>query len=629
MQQFLVGQASVFARLAAAPGTAVGTPAVSPLPSVPAPAAAVDVPVDAWPLLGPRIEDASPGAAFACRFDLAQHAYLADHVIGGALSTRRPELRGLAVVPFTFTLELVAEAASRVAGAGRRVVAMRRLRGSRWLTLERGAVSLVVRTEPPTVEGNDRAVRVRVFQTSDPEGQALRAIPGPPSGLLVFEGEVVLAERFPEPPEPLVLADPARRASRFRDEDLYTTGMFHGPMMQGVKHIHGWSAEGIEADLEVLPVDGFLRGSPRPRFLIDPGLLDAAGQLVGYWASEQVDGYDFNCFPFSIDLLEQFAPPGPPGARVRCRLAAAFAGETQIDARFDLIDAAGRVIARQRGRRDRYFRVPESFYRCRLDPQRHFLSRSCEADVPDVAVRRLDPFPEHFLEEGWGIWARVLAHLVLAPDELVAWYARSGPARVRAQWLLGRVAAKDAVRQWMAERHALVLAPVDVEIRKDPRGRPVAWIAGGAPVVPDVSISHSDGHCVAAAVDPALRVGVDLERGPRELERVRHGFTPEELAALDALDARARDEAVLALWAAKEAASKALGTGLEGAPRAWRVDGYSPGGGEVAVLHRGVRLPVRVRAGAGEGFALCAIPNHPASETVSDAATATGGSELR
>jgi phosphopantetheinyl transferase len=131
-------------------------------------------------------------------------------------------------------------------------------------------------------------------------------------------------------------------------------------------------------------------------------------------------------------------------------------------------------------------------------------------------------------------------------------------------------------------------------------------------VPPDLSITHSDGHCVAAVADPGLRIGVDLERGPRELARVRRGFAPEELAALERLEGRARAAAVLGLWCAKEAASKAWGTGLDGAPRAWRVEGYRAGCRDVTVHHRGVRLPVRVHADPEEGFALCVLSGEPA-----------------
>jgi hypothetical protein len=40
--------------------------------------------------------------------------------------------------------------------------------------------------------------------------------------------------------------------------------MFHGWRLQGVKHIRQWSKQGMDAELEVLPLDDFFTNIKRP-----------------------------------------------------------------------------------------------------------------------------------------------------------------------------------------------------------------------------------------------------------------------------------------------------------------------------------------------------------------------------
>ncbi|WP_266158771.1 4'-phosphopantetheinyl transferase family protein [Dyella silvatica] len=76
--------------------------------------------------------------------------------------------------------------------------------------------------------------------------------------------------------------------------------------------------------------------------------------------------------------------------------------------------------------------------------------------------------------------------------------------------------------------------------------------------------SHS-GDQALIAIARGLTPGIDLEQlrdRPRALEIARRYFSPDESAALEALDHAARSAAFLELWTAKEAVLKALGRGL-------------------------------------------------------------------
>jgi phosphopantetheinyl transferase len=138
------------------------------------------------------------------------------------------------------------------------------------------------------------------------------------------------------------------------------------------------------------------------------------------------------------------------------------------------------------------------------------------------------------------------------------------PERRRLEWLLGRIAAKDAVREFVQRRFHLNVHPADVEILPDPSGRPVvagSW-TGQVPRVPLVSISHVDGSAVAVLTDGEgiSGVGVDLERSGRmkpEMEKV--AFGARELEMLESVDPVEREAWALRLWCAKEASAKATG----------------------------------------------------------------------
>jgi phosphopantetheinyl transferase len=172
-----------------------------------------------------------------------------------------------------------------------------------------------------------------------------------------------------------------------------------------------------------------------------------------------------------------------------------------------------------------------------------------------------------------GIWRDALAHLALARSEREAWWRLTGPEARRTERMLGRVAAKDAVRLLALGRGSARIYPADIEIATDEHGKPVARGAWAGPGL-CLSIAHKDGVAVAMAADtPEVRgVGVDVER----LRPLGEGFErlalgPDEQAIVEAVPADERAEWVLRIWCAKEALGKALGRGLAGNPRAFAV----------------------------------------------------------
>jgi 4'-phosphopantetheinyl transferase len=137
----------------------------------------------------------------------------------------------------------------------------------------------------------------------------------------------------------------------------------------------------------------------------------------------------------------------------------------------------------------------------------------------------------------------------------------------RRDWLLGRLAAKRLVQRFLAERGGEVLLTA-ITLEREPAGAPLVRVNDMA--VPDIgpgqlSLTHSHGVAMAAlSLTPGTRIGVDLEH----VERRSPGFADDFLSddercrVRSASAGEARDRVVTTLWSAKEAAVKALGTGL-------------------------------------------------------------------
>ncbi len=593
MQDFLAQQQRVWA---AASGAAPATPQQG------AGASEGSASASAFPLLG-EVEETPDGLEIRRVYTLEQDCFLQDHTIGGRPSRLDSELRPVPVVPFTFSMEILAEAAARLMGTERVFAGMDSARGHRWLSLDDGTLPVritVQRESADTVSG-------RIFLD---RGDSLL-----PTGLLVFEGVVRFAATLPRAPEPLAWGDGlSKDAVNNPEGQLYEHGMFHGPRLQGVKRILRWSDDAIDAELEVLPTHNYCAHTQSPRFQFDAALLDAAGQLAGYWLTEKYT-WGFNCFPFKLDRFRVYTQTPPVGTRVFCRGRLAMTSDHVLSAAFDLVLPDGTVLARAEGWEDRKFSVPEHLYAYRLEPTARFLSSTSAMAVPEGWVLRYVPaFEPQFLEEGGGIWKNMLAHMALNRAERTQYNALPAKGRRREEWLLGRIAAKEAARAWIAEHYGLALANADIEICKDANGAPYAvspHLDGRLP--PAISLAHSRGHAVGCAAPPGMCPGVDYQRTEGvDLKDVAKGALSEQDLVLAG---GATDATVLALWTAKEATSKALHTGMLGRPLDWKVKRAAldaQGNGSVDIVHGAQTVSVLLaRVEAQAMMALAATTDSP------------------
>lgn len=548
----------------------------------------------------------TPGEELVARSEISldKAPFLRDHALGRQVSVTDPELRGLPVMPLTMSMEMLAEAAA-VLVPGQRLIGMREVRAYRWMTLEgdRLTVELVARRNR-AVPGTE--IHVQVREGGEPASSTSPA-PTP-----IVEGTMVFGEDYPEPPVADEFTLREKRPSRWRPEQLYEEGMFHGPAFRGVTSIDFTGADGAEATLQVLPDSNLFQSHSSP-LITDPVLLDQPGQVVGFWTAENLEtGYVI--FPFRLEALHLYGPNLSASERVKCRARIALVGEQQVRSDLDIVDPAGRVWARFVGWEDRRFDLPHSFCRSLLSPRDVMLSDRWPVPVaalPEAggfqAYRlSLDTLPEGFFTAHGGIWQRVLAYLVLSQREREQWHSLRTPEPRRLEWLLGRVVAKDAVRQYLAQCYGMLLCPADIEILPDSDGRPVAQGAWTDRVsrVPGLSLSHAGGVAVAVVgdVDGGAGVGIDIERVGRMNENMEAlAFTPQERELLATVHGGENDNWPLRLWCAKEAVAKALGQGMVGGPQALVVQALDAPGGMVRVGLAG-ELAHRLREAEGATF---------------------------
>jgi len=193
-----------------------------------------------------------------------------------------------------------------------------------------------------------------------------------------------------------------------------------------------------------------------------------------------------------------------------------------------------------------------------------------------------------------------LAHTYLAEPEAEAFAAMAGRARI--PWLLGRVAAKDAVRDHLVSRDFAPFDPTRIIVTNDTNGCPNIAVRGARLATRGILVSIAHKPTVGVAVAGRVRspatssgaaplpsgigssaaplpmgIGIDIEsveqRPPSFADVI---LSPPERSLLNA---RGHDLDVwlTRLWAVKEATAKATGRGLRGRPKDFEVDAVDDG----------------------------------------------------
>ncbi|MGW5427440.1 beta-ketoacyl synthase N-terminal-like domain-containing protein [Streptomyces sp. NPDC004059] len=443
------------------------------------------------------------------------------------------------VVPATTIVRHMMDAAE-AAAPGLRAVAVHEARFDRWLT-----------ATPP--------VDVPVTVTAAPGHPARVTVTFGPTARATVE----LAARHPAPPPPSPVPNAPERRPEHTAAQLYRDRwMFHGPGFQGLTDLTAIGERHIRGVITAPAAPG--------------ALLDNVGQLLGYWIMATRTERTV-VFPVRIRHLRIHGPHPAPGTEVGCVLRITSLTDTVLEADAELT-VGGRVWAVIGGWQDRRFDNDPTTRPVERFPDRNTLSQAMPGGWtlvherwPDLASREL------IMRNSLGGAER-------------AEYAER-PPRGRRQWLLGRIAAKDAVRQWLWQHGEGPVFPAELRVRNDESGR--AYVTGvhGRALPPlDVSLAHR-GEAAVAVVRPHTPrpgPGIDIEEvTERDPATLATALGPAELRLLRVHAAHGAEAVWFTrFWAAKEAVAKAEGGGFGGRPRDFAVLEAAPDGSRLLVSGR-------------------------------------------
>jgi phosphopantetheinyl transferase len=498
-----------------------------------------------------------------CWLALDEDLHLADHAFVSAAGVK-PVSACLPVVPMTLSLEMLAEAAACLA-PGLGLIGFEDVKATSWIELaDTDKLRLTISARILETDPQEQYCRIAAAITA--EGRSGPAIQA--NVLFASHYRLDLSLGFTELGNPRLHPRDAREIYA----DRY---LFHGPVYQCLTGKIVLGDRGAVGELAVKAPADFFRSTARPQFLTDPALLDAVGQLIGIWAMDQ----DRYVFPIGIGKMEFYRPPPPAGTNVPVRIEITRNEGKTLDCDIEIEDGGGAVWMRIKDWKDWKFRWERRLVDFRRMPTRHLLSKSIPLPglAPDAVCCTVSPTDLSDFD------TRLLACFYLHMEEMPAFSGKTAQPRRQLHWLLGRIAAKDAVRSWWAQRQGAseMLHPAAFALRNTEEGRPeVAFLPPETGVIPNISISHCEAGAVAVAQGEP--VGVDIEtievRSPDFLQTISIDGENALLEALNGEFADKPDEWITRLWCAKEAARKLLGKGLNGSPRNYRLKAVSPEG---------------------------------------------------
>lgn len=486
--------------------------------------------------------DQTPGEALTLRLilDLAEHKYLRDHSLYYPSSERDNQGDRIFVMPLTGSIELMCETAARLE-PGAKVLGVRDVAILRPLT--------VVENRPPT--------SVQIVAKRKGPGEISVSVREDKSGGPAYsQATVLVGPAYPSAPAPMELALANPKTPECTNKDVYARHrMFHGPAFQGIRTIDSVAENGLLATLEILPNTELIASDRNPRYQIDPHLLDAAGQLVGYWPLEFLpQGYVV--LPIKIGEVTKYCDNPEPGAVIECRLHIRDVGQRTLAAHYDLILSDGRLWMRVTGWEDWRFYWPPRAYDFWRFPKTVLASAPVEVPALEKAGYRCcfqttaaDHERDALSDE---IWTRVL----LDRSELDEYQALA--AERRTEWLFTRTVAKDSVRGWTERYRNRQIFPADIHLQDQPGGNFLAsgfWTEEFAPPMAFTCFHRGSALAVAGrerAEVAALAVGEAL---PED------GFLPEEIEWLGRMPDPAEWKA--RAIAGKQAAARFLRPGAE------------------------------------------------------------------
>lgn len=319
---------------------------------------------------------------------------------------------------------------------------------------------------------------------------------------------------------------------------IYEEHMFHGPGYQGIRKLINVGEKGITGIIE----GGAGKGS----------LLDNAGQLFGLWLQLTLTK-DRIAFPVKIQEIEFFGEMMDQKGTFECTCVLTELNEEFATADF-VIKRDNQVWAVVTGWQNRRLEIDEALWKVSMSPLHNRLSEEVAPGVFMFHNAYTRVVSWDFILKRYFNQEEKKHHLSLLPNK-------------RKEWIISRVAVKDAVRNLLNQEKGEAYYPISFEIRSDEVHKPYLYgpMTGGI----QISIAHKGTDAVGIARFDRP-VGIDIER----MEDRSEGFYELVFSAGEQALLAGKDKAEWAtrFWVAKEAYGKFLGKGLQGNPRAYVIE---------------------------------------------------------
>lgn len=532
--------------------------------------AVLDVPDDAVSSAGPvlpmlgEVVHYEPDVEVLTRrlLDLDEDLHLHDHVLINANSGKAVENRG-PVLPMAMILEVAAETAACLA-PGLGLIGFERVAAERWIELrDTRTLQLEVHGQVEAIDPESGLRRIAVEVRSDGRRSA--------TAVALFAAaypnqlQIQFSPLTNPRPWPLVPAE------------MYDRYMFHGPLYHCVTQLCEMGDQGLTGEVTVQPKDALYASTRTPQMLTDPVVFDGVLQLVAMWVMTQGPFL----MPSKIGRLEFFGPTPPPGTcvPVRAEVRSMNYAQRTVTSDCEIGDGQGGVWYRMEGVSEWMYDYSPALLEIQRHPERRHVATPLPlGGVSPSAVAVV--LPRNELRHATTDW---LGRLFLHQHEW-EYLEQLSPPSYRWQWLMERIAVKDAARLHLAQRMgAEMVHPAWLLVTADPTGRACLMPLEGWPPMPSVSFAYTAGCAIAIAADCAC--GIDAELCTRELDPTTFAG-PEELDLLAEAEQTAPDQFWPArLYAAKRAAAKALAGQWSGQTDEFQAIDVEPQG-QILLSHR-------------------------------------------
>ncbi len=524
-----------------------------------------------------------PGSEVVARrlLHLDEDLYAHDHALGGGEVSRvDPDQHGSPVLPMTFSLETMAEAA-QVLFPDLKVIGLENVRLHRWIAFLEGAPTVLeIRANllPPGEEDSLIRVSAAILDCG-------HSVEDPETPRRTVEATVLLAPEYPTAPAGSIeLANP--RPCRITREYLYRN-MFHGPMFRGVETTDRVTDREIEGTVLVPGRQKWFRSTAEPALVLDPVLLDMTMHILAGWHLEQPDQAGRILLPFKLEQIDFFAPLPAPGERLIAR--GRTDQETPRNDRhsIEVLDRQGRLLYRMQGVWYWRFYLPfQGNINFHSPKDEYFLSARWPEAQPSADSCCMMVEPPADLQQA--LLQASMARVTSTPEELRDYLNLPAHPLRRLEWLFTRLAAKDALRMLWYTRRGERLMPADLVLDLSPAGKgsiqprdparkevypPVCVARAGGKMASLASFRGRPGIALAAFGTP----GADAPGSPAP-----GAPDAEELRWVERFGGD-RAETLLRFACARQAVVQALAPELPDAERGVAVRGGDPASGLVLV----------------------------------------------